>query len=98
VKLITLIFAFLILVLSSVPCSDEVGEIAQTENHSDHDHEEDNCPPFCICACCGVNFSLQTDKFEMLTIVEVAASNNFYHNNVYTKGYVNAVWQPPSIS
>lgn len=45
-----------ILVLSLAPCGDSVecGESNKTEkSHNKHKHENENCTPFCICACCG---------------------------------------------
>ena len=64
-KFIGLIFAFLTLVLSSVPCSDGVNETAntiQTENHSEH--SGDGCSPFCTCACCGIDIPFEVLVFE----------------------------------
>lgn len=57
------IVASLILLMSMAPCSDDIAvltgaqidtEIGQT-TPSDHEHgEEDDCSPFCSCACCKV--------------------------------------------
>lgn len=99
-KILTLIFAFLILALSSFPCSDRVNEntdTIQAENHSDHS-EGDVCTPFCICACCGIALSFEVLIFENENLNITVNSHTFNYKTKFTQGYNASIWHPPTVS
>ena len=98
-KFITLILAITTLVLSSVPCSDEVietNDTFQTENHSDH--SDDECTPFCTCACCGIAIPFKVLVFEDENVNTIIVSHRFNHENLFTPGYITSIWHPPAVS
>ncbi len=87
------------LVLSSVPCSDEVNETdnsIQAENHSDH--SEDECTPFCTCACCGIAIPFEVLFFEDIHINTSVISHTFRYQTNFTQGYITSIWHPPATS
>ena len=97
-KLVTLIFAFLILALSSVPCSDTVNETdntVQTENHSDH--SDDGCTPFCTCACCGIAIPFEVLIFENENLNVTIISHTFKYKTEFTQGFITSIWHPPTV-
>ena len=97
-KFIGLIFAFLTLVLSSVPCSDGVNETAntiQTENHIEH--SSDGCSPFCTCACCGIDIPFEVLVFEDENVNAIIVSHRIIHENLFTQGYITSIWHPPAV-
>lgn len=98
-KLITLILALFILVLSSIPCSDGINKddtTVQIENHSDHSN--DDCTLFCTCACCGIAIPFVAMNFEDEDINVKIISHNFKFDNLYTQDFITSVWQPPAVS
>ena len=97
-KFLTLIFAFLILALSSVPCSDKVNETdntVQTENHSDH--SDDGCTPFCTCACCGIAIPFEVLVFEDKNVNTIMVSHHFKYENLFTQDFITSIWHPPAL-
>ena len=97
-KFLTLIFAVITLVLSTVPCSDgmiETADTFQTENHSDH--SDDGCTPFCTCACCGIAIPFEVLVFENEQLNITLISHTFNYENLFTQGYANSIWHPPAI-
>jgi hypothetical protein len=95
------------MVLSVIPCSDVQNECNDTKPNQEmahnHDHQQDkddNCSPFCICACCGTSvtvieffpLSLQVPVF-FPTAPKVALRNFFFVSNFYGN-----IWQPPKIN
>ena len=98
-----LILSFFILVLSTVPCSDDMDckeeGVELNADHTNHEHNDDTCTPFCACSCCGiagivlaapklfVNF--QEGKKHTPTATE-------YHSD-FISSYFYSFWQPPKI-
>jgi len=58
VKVIALLLSLLVLGSIGAPCDDEAehkDQIEFSDEHDDHEHEEENCSPFCSCQCCHSN-------------------------------------------
>jgi hypothetical protein len=103
-----LIFSVFLLSLSVYPCSDNEEcetvvktEISKTNNHEKHDHDSEQCTPFCTCACCGVHplqaqYALTTSK-KKFSIPEKKERLSFY-SFIYNKKIILNIWQPPKIS
>ncbi len=102
-KFFTIIFSIYILVLSLAPCGDNVecGEHNKTEkSHNNHKHENENCTPFCICACCGQPVTSKINYPVAQTILKPENFNN--SKAIYTQTFISqfsaTIWQPPKIS
>jgi hypothetical protein len=107
VRITSLILALYTMVLSLVPCSDDIAiqpngdcSISSIENHS-HNHEsetEDSCTPFCICQCCGS--SILPPLYAFIDSNKKAENSKYYPNYVsnYSFDFKGGVWHPPSVS
>lgn len=106
-KLITVLLSIYILLLSGLPCSDEVDcaenktETSKTNQHTNHQEDTETCSPFCICACCGTNIVLNFSFSPLISeIAQCFLSEkgkiNFYNTSFISDFYGN-IWQPPKI-
>ena len=107
-KFLQIILAIYLVALSCFPCADvEVNslthssqEIAADHGNHSHDKENDLCPPFCVCTCCGqqiFNFS-QEITFEFRNIsLEIAAQIPSCKSTL-TSHFFGSIWQPPQIA
>ena len=103
-----LLFSILILTLSVLPCSDAIEcndktkvEITQQENHEKHNHNSEQCPPFCSCACCGVqlaNFENELMFFKENNIFSFLKEKISSYQTIYIQKLADKIWQPPKIS
>jgi hypothetical protein len=102
------LFSFLLLSLSVYPCGDSeecetktLIKVIENTNHEKHNHEAEQCPPFCSCACCGVNVFQSQNQVcsftENLVYYSQRESLHFY-TFIYNKKVANKIWQPPKIS
>ncbi|WP_374761911.1 DUF6660 family protein [Dyadobacter frigoris] len=104
-RLALYILAFYTIVLSCIPCQDEVlrpsykaiGSIISTSTDKGQS-VGDVCSPFCICACCA-GITLQE---PFISLPEVA-STVFFSDQAFTYtarddgGELTSIWQPPRI-
>jgi hypothetical protein len=106
VKLVRIILAIYITVLTVYPCSDpntcidELQNGVQVVGVSDHEHsdaERDVCTPFCICSCCAAHIRLSSGSdLDFAGVI---------HNTKEIVPYIerqslsdhNHIWQPPRI-
>lgn len=110
-KYFAAIFSLYFLVLSIIPCTDiHATEISADrtlngmlfEQHQDcpHEKEQDFCPPFCICNCCGQIFlTPQPFKFGIssLNILHLREINSFYYAENWQSDYLSAIFRPPQL-
>lgn len=95
--------------LSLLPCNDidDCTSFAKTELHKNHskdkkqDSQNDQCAPFCSCACCGIH-GFQFKKLPFLELKNTPFSGdekteNYYVFNNY-KDICLGIWQPPKLS
>ena len=103
----SIILAIYILVLALMPCSDKLEfcngsevshSILDPHGHDHHDHEGDECTPFCACACCGSLLTFQAKYLDLDFITFISTKCEFYFLSDYSHGYVKGVWHPPVIS
>jgi hypothetical protein len=100
----TFLLGMYILLLSFLPCADSkectaFGEqrISALAGHEGHNHQQESCTPFCICACCGtVTF------FQQVTLFPVPHTQlqerPEFHNVLSFHSYdFHTVWQPPQL-
>lgn len=103
VKFFTVIFSIYILLLSIAPCGDsiECDERNQTEkSHNDHKHENENCTPFCICACCGqpVTSKINYPAVQTVSKPDIFNKNIAINDQTFNSQFSASIWQPPKIS
>jgi len=104
-KFFTLIFSVYILALSILPCGDqrdcnqsEQTAITATTDHENHNHEQETCTPFCICACCGSVFSNLYYPATLSLFVPTSSKNLPVYQNAFVREIYFNIWQPPKIS
>jgi hypothetical protein len=108
VKFLFIIFCFYILLLPGFPCmdKDECADKAKTEaastasNHAGHEEEEEGCPPFCNCVCCGHIFTpgFSQEKHTQVAPVTTIKQSFFYKNIALSADFFGNIWQPPKWS
>lgn len=106
-KLISVLMAIYIMVLSIVPCTDGISqidlyptiEISVEEDHHDHTHDaEDSCTPCCVCSCCGTVMMVPSISSISRYRVDLAPTYQFPYTFDYSFDYKNGVWHPPTFS
>jgi hypothetical protein len=101
-RIFCILLSIYFLTLSALPCTDEqVGaEKQDTEltvaGHTSHDHEQETCSPFCICACCGVSVFLSMNTCE-IRITEVPVNNSIPFVSGQVLEVPQSIWQPPKL-
>jgi len=104
------IFSFILLLyltaLSIVPCTDGMPqssnyshvEFSITEHDHNHSDHQDDCTPFCVCACCGSIIILATVQPMVESKSEISTDYLFNYTFEYSFDYSDGVWHPPSLS
>jgi len=89
-----------------MPCADnafanspEKTKNAMAKHSSPQDHQdEDNCSPFCTCACCASGFNFSFLPYR-INCAEFSGELNFVeHSSLKVCKISSAIWQPPKIS
>jgi hypothetical protein len=105
-KTIAFILSIYILSVLVMPCTDNINYGSLDSNNevsaSSHDHNEsgheDECPPFCICSCCG---SISTySNIEIFSSKVVMVSKEYWstYKFDYSFDYNEGIWHPPTAS
>jgi len=101
-KFFAFIMAFLVLALSIMPCADKDNainagktEITKASNHQG-DLQQDNCSPFCQCACCA-GFSIN----HFIASITITESYKNKKQAVFLPADILdialPIWQPPQL-
>jgi len=103
-KVILTILSLYILSVGAIPCTDgmhthsDVIELSQNGNQHHQDNQEDICPPFCNCNCCGCgafsNFSFQLNTLQLFSPTSLNFSDLRYQ---FLSRNFSSVWQPPKL-
>jgi hypothetical protein len=103
-KIAMFVFAFYLLALSLLPCSDvhDAGNVAQTQAVllQPHEHETDQkdlCSPFCACNCCSTTIAVHFDapKVTVNKIFITESPKTVFQNFCFCAGFYGNIWQPP---
>ena len=106
VKFLTLLFAFYILLLPCIPCTDkeECTDVSKTQSiqssgHQQHQHENEACTPFCTCACCGQTIvsSFNNNKPSIAKLLAQQKGQTHYNNISTPAHFLGNIWQPPKL-
>lgn len=107
----TFIFSLYFLVLSIVPCTDihatdipatQALKVVLSDHHTDcpHEKEQDFCPPFCICNCCGQIFvTARNYKLHLpsLNKYHLQEKSHFYYTENRQSDYLSSIFRPPQV-
>ena len=106
-KAIVFFMALYILVLGAVPCSDmhnkcntENSKTELTQNHDHQQDQDDNCTPFCTCACCSASViavDFAPFKLKNPTVFHISEKVSL-RNFTFISNFFGSIWQPPKIS
>ncbi|WP_394345156.1 DUF6660 family protein [Flavisolibacter ginsenosidimutans] len=103
-KALVYLLAFIVLVVSCIPCSDtrasrfdSGAKTVLDQTSGQHNDKDDLCPPFCQCNCC-TNVSIN----HVLASQELAPLFELHQKFPITPSYAlqmvaYAIWQPPQI-
>jgi hypothetical protein len=103
-KLIGYSMAFLILLLSCLPCQDVVASYTASADRSTTITKEskeaaahdDNCSPFCHCTCCAASSINQSPIGFHCISFKANLSFSVYVSSKIT-GIASPIWQPPQL-
>jgi len=105
VKAIILVLNCYILFLSLLGCKDKEefamapSSTASISLHSPGTLEqEDDCPPFCTCACCGVNKTVPSFELQTQPVNSVIPKRFSLYHISFPKEISLSIWQPPKLS
>lgn len=103
-KFFNYIFSLYILCLSVLPCADraecnvfEKDKAVSSTEHSDHNLEDEQCSPFCICSCCGVTMNMPKVLACIAPHSLAPTELNSFLPNPSIEEITSAIWQPPKI-
>lgn len=109
-QVLKLVFSLYITFLGLLPCQDSLAFVSNDTpasvhvETSDHEHrdseDEDDCTPFCICACCGAILDVPPTLLSLAEVVPLpptgATKPDFSHS--WNPGiFVDGSWQPPRV-
>jgi hypothetical protein len=84
-----------------VPCADSTADertVIEYSDDADHpNHPEDDCSPFCSCACCGLAMFFEMHETSMEIAVKLIIEHLFNYQPPFTKSYHSSVWHPPAL-
>jgi hypothetical protein len=103
-KFFATILSVYILFLVAIPCVDQpedhtVQKMQNTQSPADnHQHDGDQCSPFCTCDCCvspilRQNFIVSLDSFSILL-----GCFSPEYSSAFVSCYTGSIWQPPQLS
>jgi hypothetical protein len=100
-KMFAFAMAIIVLVLSIMPCADAkaVTKGIKTELKQDRlggDSHNDNCSPFCQCACCaGFSINHKVPGFTSITAFVSKPKSPYLPSNIFKIAL--PIWQPPQL-
>jgi hypothetical protein len=102
VKFLTSLLTIYILLLSMFPCPEDVfasGKETSTlvAEHPSDSSETDDCPPYCSCACCGVQMLRSCNCLQLKTPIQFAVQHPGIAD-LHLSDILLPIWQPPKLS
>jgi hypothetical protein len=107
-RTVSFILTLFVLSLAVMPCTDTMipthdhseTEVASHVDNNSHDHgeEEDDCPPFCACQCCGIH--VLGPNNSLAELIESKANDTYiiHYSFNYSYDFLGGIWHPPSVS
>lgn len=106
-KWVITIWSFYLVVLSFVPCSDDMVHRLESVTTSQitpaHTHDEgvdDHCTPFCNCGCCSAGITLFVFDATEFTprSLHFSLKKVAFRNRNLVSNYEGNIWQPPQLA
>ena len=104
-KMFYFLFSIYFFFVFTMPCGDvaECNEKAKASpasvelitNHASHEHQEENCSPFCVCSCCGATVISITNNIHKISIAAVLIDPFFTQPASEITEVAVTIWQPP---
>ncbi|RYD82196.1 MAG: hypothetical protein EOP53_04355 [Sphingobacteriales bacterium] len=102
-KFFTYLLTVYMLLLSCMPCGDssdcsegeKVSVVLNDTDHNDHEDEE-NCTPFCVCACCAVPVFQAPVGVAVKTFTQRNQLNTSTEEDFFSASH-GSIWQPPRV-
>jgi len=97
------ILSLYVLVLTTIPCvdvqkDDNLHKIELENSASEHhNHETDNCSPFCTCDCCVSPIIYQANNLQ-LNYFSLAQNISSEYKSTFITSLFATIWQPPKLS
>ncbi|PSK89120.1 DUF6660 family protein [Taibaiella chishuiensis] len=93
-----------LLLLSFLPCADsreciapEGPRISALSGHEGHQHPQESCTPFCMCACCGTTILFQQVTLFPVPHTVLPQRPSFAGETSFLSYDFRAIWQPPQL-
>ncbi|MGK4567447.1 DUF6660 family protein [Flavobacterium sp. 3HN19-14] len=102
-KWLLTIFSIYLISLTVLPCHDSaecsVGKTKIAASHS-HSDEDEQCSPFCSCACCGVQIAQFSPHVFLLRKNEpvIIDRQPSFYVSAFAEEMSFSIWQPPKLS
>jgi hypothetical protein len=106
VKLLLLLFNVFVLLLPGLPCTDRgncndtaASSITARDHANDHETEDEDCNPFCACACCGHIASVNCLPASTNSDQTIEKKTTISYPGVVspTNGFDGNIFQPPKL-
>ncbi|MBP6663870.1 MAG: hypothetical protein KA783_02025 [Chitinophagales bacterium] len=108
-QILVLIFALYLLVIGTLPCADwqECASMSShnTATHQHKEHKEqkekhqEQCPPFCACACCGISIVVFASIHAIINHITVSVAQKLsFYTSIFAQDFCIAIWQPPKFN
>jgi len=103
-KIIAFIMAFLVLALSIMPCADISNAAYESKskasvaksNSQKSDPQQDDCSPFCSCACCA-SLSVNHSIASIAATISYKERTKTAHSPTDIIKVSLPIWQPPQL-
>ncbi|MFW0717892.1 hypothetical protein [Pedobacter sp. N23S346] len=103
-KYLMIIFSLYMTFLTLAPCQDKEDLVSidghsqsfTSETSSAAHSDEDNCPPFCTCACCSVSRDIIASIEEVIIIDSISIPYHQYQMPAIAEQSIE-IYQPPQI-
>lgn len=110
-KIISVILAFVILILSAIPCDDiapvegdamasiqyDTSTVDSTSEHSEEHKESDLCSPFCTCVCCSSIVLKPVLSYPNLVSETPSSLLITDYSELFSNDYLSKIFQPPQV-
>jgi hypothetical protein len=88
--------------MACLPCVDAFvdADHSHIETNTDHGHESDHddlCTPFCVCACCGIFFTVSDLEMDTGLLIISQYAYTLHYSFDYSNEFFKPVWHPPVI-
>lgn len=99
------IMSIYLLVLCCIPCNDKEEcnintnyKISSASNHSEHNHANEACSPFCNCTCCAASAFFSPLSYLTFFKFKISQVKYSIYKSTFRSDYSFSIWQPPQLA